>query len=184
MGRISHQSRARGFTLIELMAVVIIVGILAVVGLVSYRRFINSSRTSEAVYMVGSIRSAEESYRAETLQYKDVSPSITTYYPRTTPDNHKSSWDTNRTDDEAKKWKELGVRPDGPVVYGYAVKAGGAGGTPPSLSGVLKAAPAWPSTPEPWYVVLACGDIDAKGEKSYVVGSSFTGEIYVENEGE
>jgi prepilin-type N-terminal cleavage/methylation domain-containing protein len=183
MSKIGYRARERAFTLIELMAVVIIVGILAVVGMVSYRRFITSARTSEAVYMVGSIRTAEESYRAETLTYLDVSPTIETYYPATTPGKFKSAWLKNPCDGLCARWRELGVTSDGPVVYGYAVKSGVAGGVPPALS-MLNSAPVWQPTVEPWYVILACGDVDGKGAKSYVVGSSFTGEVYVENEGE
>ena len=181
MGKSGYRRRARGFTLIELMAVVMIVGILAVVGLVSYRKFIASSRTSEAVYMVGSIRAAEESYRAETLTYLDVSSTINNFYPSTAPGKFKSAWD-NPGHSDVVNWRQLGARSDGPVVYGYAVKAGVAGGTPPVLS--INNPPTWPATTEPWYLIQAAGDIDGDGTRSYVVGSSFTGEIYIENEGE
>src|SRR5215470_6535239 len=79
------RNQERGFTLIELMTVVVIVGVLATLGLVAYRKFITSSKTSEAIYMVGSIRAAEESYRAETLRYLDVSSGFSKLYPATTP---------------------------------------------------------------------------------------------------
>ena len=81
----SHRSSQRGFTLIELLTVVAIVGILSTLGLVAYRKFITSSKTSEAIYMVGAIRAAEESYRAETLRYLDVSAGFSKLYPNTTP---------------------------------------------------------------------------------------------------
>jgi prepilin-type N-terminal cleavage/methylation domain-containing protein len=186
MGSNGQKRAARGFTLIELMAVVIIVGILAVVGLVGYRRFITSARTSEAIYMVGSIRSAQESYRAETLQYLSVSTSIATYYPNTNPvrqhgDLPKSAWDNPGHSDYAN-WRQLGARSDGPVVYGYATVAGAAGTAPPALS--IKEQPGFGTPAEPWYVIQAGADLDGNGIWSYVVGSSFTSEIYVENEGE
>jgi type IV pilus assembly protein PilA len=181
MGTNGHKRAARGFTLIELMAVVIIVGILAVVGLVGYRRFITSARTSEAIYMVGSIRSAQESYRAETLQYLPVSTSIATWYPNTNPVKSKSAW-LNPSHADFANWRQLGVTSDGPVAYGYATVAGAAGTAPPALN--LKEQPGFGTPAEPWYVIQAAADLDANGTWSYVVGSSFTGEIYVENEGE
>jgi prepilin-type N-terminal cleavage/methylation domain-containing protein len=174
-------SKERGFTLIELMTVVVIVGVLAMIGLVAYRKFILSSKTSEAIYMVGSIRSAQEGYRAETLGYLDVSAAFAHYYPTDAPDNHKTAWGGAGYDKD--NWMQLGARPDGPVYYGYKCAAGGAGATPPTLTG-LATPPTWAATTGPWYVILAKGDVDANGTPSYVAGSSFTGEIYVENEGE
>jgi type II secretory pathway pseudopilin PulG len=162
------------------MTVVVIVGVLAMIGLVAYRKFILSSKTSEAIYMVGAIRSAEEGYRAETLAYLPVS--FTTYYPSTTQGAFKTQWGDTSTA-VGKSWATLGARPDGPVYYGYLADAGGAGVVPPTLTG-LKTSPTWPTTTGPWYVVFARGDVDGNGEYSYVAGSSFSGEIYVENEGE
>jgi type IV pilus assembly protein PilA len=171
----------RGFTLVELMAVVAIVGVLATLGIVAYRRYISSSKATEAIYMVGAIRSAEESYRAETLGYLDVSSSISSYYPMATPTNRKYAWDAPSADGYAK-WRQLGARADGPVYFGYAVKAGSAGGTPPTLSIVNP--PTWPATTEPWYVIQAAGDVNANGVFCYVTTSSFTSEVHIENEGE
>jgi prepilin-type N-terminal cleavage/methylation domain-containing protein len=183
--RRSDQQGERGFSLIELMAVVAIVGVLAVIGVVSYRKFILSSKTSEAVYMVGSIRSAEESYRAEALTYLDVSATFPTYYPAAAPGKFKTAWpDPNpAATGDAKAWGQLGVRSDSPVMYGYSVSAKAAGTAPPTLP--TAQAFTWPNpTIEPWYVILAMGDLNADGVPSYVVGSSFTGEVYVENDGE
>jgi prepilin-type N-terminal cleavage/methylation domain-containing protein len=181
----------RGFTLIELLTVVAIVGVLATLGLVSYRKFITSSKTSEAIYMVGSIRAAEESYRAETLQYLNVTASFAAYYPSTTQGAYKSAWDVggsstgpgspNTTD--ATAWKQLGVRSDGPVYYGYKVEAGTAGATILPLTG-LASPPTWAAPTDLWYVIQARGDVNGNGIYSYVAASSYTSEIYIENEGE
>jgi hypothetical protein len=75
------------------------------------------------------------------------------------------------------------VRSDGPVYYGYRVAAGTAGQAIPALTGLANP-PAFPAPSEPWYLIQARGDVDGNGIYSYVAGSSFTGEIYVENEGE
>src|SRR6188768_4466360 len=102
--RISTRRRAeqRAFTLLELMTVVTIVGILATLGLVAYRRFITSSKSSEAIYMVGAIRASEESYRAETLTYLDVSVGFSNYYPTATVGTKKTGWDATAHPDYAR----------------------------------------------------------------------------------
>jgi type IV pilus assembly protein PilA len=173
----------RGFTLIELLTVVAIVGILSTLGLVAYRRFITSSKTGEAIYMVGSIRAAEENYRAETLTYLETSPGFARTYPMLTPGKVKYAWDVaSGGHADRDLWRQLGARSDGPVMYGYKVQAGLQGVKPAKLD--TASSPTWPDTTEPWYVIEAKGDVDGNGTFSYVVGSSFTGELYIENEGE
>jgi prepilin-type N-terminal cleavage/methylation domain-containing protein len=176
-----HRAEQRAFTLLELLTVVTIVGVLATLGLVSYRRFITSSKSSEAIYMVGSIRAAQESYRAETLSYLDVSAGFNEYFPTSSVGAKKTGWDAAAHKDYTR-WRQLGARPDGAVYYGYLVGAGVAGAAPPALH--LANKPTWATTTEPWYVIEAKGDVDGNGIFSWVAGSSFTGEIYLENQGQ
>ena len=61
--------RRRGFTLVELMIVVVIVGVLAVVAMSAYRRHINAARKAEVYSMFGEIRAKEEAYRTEFSSY-------------------------------------------------------------------------------------------------------------------
>jgi prepilin-type N-terminal cleavage/methylation domain-containing protein len=176
-----RRSQQRAFTLLELLTVVAIVGVLATLGLVSYRRFITSSKSSEAIYMVGAVRAAQESYRAETLSYLNVSEGFNNYYPTGDVGNKKTAWDASTNPDHVR-WRQLGARPDSAVYYGYLVGAGVAGAAPPALH--LANKPTWPTTTEPWYVIEAKGDVDGNGTYSWVAGSSFTGEIYLENQGQ
>src|SRR5258708_2631367 len=74
----------RGFTLVELMIVVAIVGVLAALALVGYQRYSRSAGAGEARAMLLSIRGAEDSYKSEMLVYKGCGAvdSAASYYPR------------------------------------------------------------------------------------------------------
>jgi type IV pilus assembly protein PilA len=62
---------AKGFTLIELMIVVAIIGILAAIAIPNFVKFQCRSKTSEAKGNLKALYVAEESYRAENDTYVD-----------------------------------------------------------------------------------------------------------------
>lgn len=66
-------SRSHGFTLIELMIVVAIIGILASIAIPSYQRMTCRAKQSEAKSALKAILVAEESYRGEFDTYLDGS---------------------------------------------------------------------------------------------------------------
>jgi type IV pilus assembly protein PilA len=59
----------KGFTLIELMIVVAIIGILAAIAIPNFLRFQLKSKSSEGKVNIAAIRTAQESYMAEFGQY-------------------------------------------------------------------------------------------------------------------
>ncbi|MCG8532082.1 MAG: prepilin-type N-terminal cleavage/methylation domain-containing protein, partial [Desulfovibrionales bacterium] len=59
----------KGFTLIELMIVVAIIGILAAIAIPNFLNYQCKARQSEAKTALGAIRTAEEAYYAETETY-------------------------------------------------------------------------------------------------------------------
>ena len=68
----AHRAR-NGFTLVELMIVVIIVGVLAAVAIPMYQLAAEKAKASEAVAALGSIRTALRSYYAEHSTYVNAS---------------------------------------------------------------------------------------------------------------
>ena len=66
----------KGFTLIELMIVVAIIGILAAIAIPNFISYQKRARTTEAKRELGSIRTLEESYRAEYDAYTTSLPDV------------------------------------------------------------------------------------------------------------
>ncbi len=175
------QSRAKrlGFTLVELMIVVAMIGVLAALAIVGYDRYLRSAGSAEVKAVMQGIRIAEEAYKAETFQYKSSSASLTDFYPRS-PSDKKSAWD-NPGHSRYNDWKELNVVTDGPVKFGYAVVAGVA---PDSAVPNVAYCGNWASVHSgiqgPWFVVSAAGDQNNNGVQSRFAASSLTGQICVD----
>jgi prepilin-type N-terminal cleavage/methylation domain-containing protein len=158
-----------GFSLIELMIVVVIIGILAAISVVGYRKYIARARMSEASAMLAEFSAKEQLFFLENGQYmqvhKDGRP---VEYPSTTeegadfwPSDPNAYFDSGRTAvpiyDSAGNlpvsWRVLGVRPRWRQLYcTYLVNAGGPGNAPPGTMGPTL----WAATPNvPWFYTLA-----------------------------
>ncbi len=173
-------AKLRGFTLVELLVTVAMVGIMAALATVGYRRWLSSARTTEARELLQAIAAAQKLYFDETRGYLNCSSNWTDHYPGK-PGAFKRDFN-NKGHSKYKCWKLLGVRVDSPVGMAYTVRAGTASQTPPpsSVSGIK-----WPAITAPWWVAQASGDHDANGQFSFFMTSSFNaGEIFSANETE
>jgi type IV pilus assembly protein PilA len=193
--RTTRRRFVRGFTLIELLIVVAMIGVLAALAIAGYRKYIYSAGSSEATAMLGSIRAAQEAYKAEALSYLPVSGTdggdLSNLYPRAAAalDDRKVGWGGG-SDAVADNWRILNASPDGAVRFSYACVAGLPGSTPPGASGFGEPDPSWANAygggdaPEPWFVAIAVGDRDDDGQYAVLATSSFSSEVLVHDDTE
>jgi type IV pilus assembly protein PilA len=179
----------RGFTLIEMMIVVVIVGILATLAVVGYRKLITASHVSEATNNVQGIRVAQEGYHSETQTYAPISQSLTSWYPSSTPvGNTLTAWGGACAGCNAGyDWSMLPLHIDGPVLFGYATVGGAASTTPaPSQVTVNGQVVAFPSpSPTDWFIVAATCDLDNAGTpNTSVYTTSWSNQVFVDAEGQ
>ena len=117
----SLHTRKGGFTLIELMIVVAIIGILAAIAIPNFLRFQLRARSSEGKTNLAAIRTAEEGYNAEFGTYVQANPN-----PAAVPGSAKVVWAPGGA--VIQGFDSLGWSPEGEVYFQYEV--GGTAATP------------------------------------------------------
>jgi prepilin-type N-terminal cleavage/methylation domain-containing protein len=150
---------AQGFTLLELMIVVIILGVLAAIAVPNFQRQYHESKASEAHALLRDIAAKQEAFKAEFGQYLNVSGSFGfgNRRPANTPIEGFGfvGWDGG-SDAIGLGWRQLGFRPQSAVRYSYVVVAGLPGVDPASVgvpAGLV-------SSTDHWWAAGAFGNVD------------------------
>jgi prepilin-type N-terminal cleavage/methylation domain-containing protein len=185
--------RARGFTLIEAMIVVVVIGILALLAVVAYQHWVRTSYVTEAQDVVTNIRTAEEAFISENGTYLDVSGAVGAghTYPLANPGQSKTAWGGPCGGCIAPgtgNWNGLNVSPGAPVIFGYAVVADQAKSPATRLGTVTVNGKALDMTAlskgAPWYFIEADANISGDGTNfTHVYGMSATNTLYIDGEG-
>lgn len=169
----------------ELMAVVVIMGILATIGIAAIRGHLARAHRTEVHAVMKAIAAAQETYRSEHMHYHQTSlGSLNNIYPMGDPGTDRFAfygWPSPL----GTSWEQLGPEVTIPVTFGYAVVSG----LPTSVvsdfpNTKLNTQPAWVATRSPWYVVQAIGDEDGDDVDAVAVMTSFSPSVTWENEGE
>jgi prepilin-type N-terminal cleavage/methylation domain-containing protein len=180
--RFKARRAARGFTLVEMMVTVVIVGILATLAVAGTRKYIATSKTSEAIDMIRHIRDSQEGYKQDMFGYLDVSKNFNpeSYYPNN-PSPGRSKMLFAGAGTGQGDWQTLNVATDGPVTFVYATTAGANSAPTPLGSDVTVTN--WPPTVNaPWYVVKARADFTGTGVFTVFAAASFSNDLYSAND--
>jgi prepilin-type N-terminal cleavage/methylation domain-containing protein len=177
----------RGFTLVEAMIVVVVIGVLTVLAIAAYRRWVQTSYLAEAEDMVSHIRSAQEAFRAENGGYLNVSKGlgVGNDYPQLTPGQTKTAWGGTCAgcNNSTAGWNALNVSSTAPLAFGYSSVADNVNAPTLKLTANGKAIDLTNLT-VPWYAVEADGDTNGDGVFCSVFGFSATNQLVISNEGE
>jgi prepilin-type N-terminal cleavage/methylation domain-containing protein len=150
-----------GFTLVELMIVVIILGVLAAIAVPAFLRPYHYSKTAEVQALLRDIAAKEEAYKSEFGEYLNVSGTMDfgNRRPAGAPRNDFGYVDWIPGSDPIDlAWKMLGFAPQSAVRFGYVVIAGLPGTTPSGSDYSMGLA----NTNDHWWAAVAYGNVDAQ----------------------
>ena len=178
--------RQGGFTLMELMIVVAIVGILATLAVFMFTRHVAKAKSSEVPAMFAELKLRQQQFHLENEAYLSTGASDTDFFPTATPPGSSAQSFDITTDAE---WQQLRINPDKTQLYCVYVARAGAGDDATNVGSTASAAPfnlsgslAVPAIN--WFYLLASCDFDGDGDTSTYFTLSDTEGTIVANSGE
>ena len=141
----------KGFTLVELMIVVAIIGILAAIAIPNFLNFRLKAKTSEAKSNLGAIRSTEVAYFAEWSFWVANQDFVPVTFAARAGNGSKVSWNAG------SRFSILGFAPEGKVFFSYNAEGS--------------------DYPTSGFTAQSMGDLDADNGRSFFIISNTGTEI-------
>jgi len=107
----------KGFTLLELIVVIIILGILATLGFSQYMKMVEKGRSAEARMILGQIRTAQETYKLEQGSYATAIGSLPVDAPTACTTTHYFNYSADGTSGTATRCSSGGKTPNATTTY-------------------------------------------------------------------
>ncbi len=130
--KINRKLKGKGFTLVELMIVVAIIGILAAVAIPAFLKYIKRSKTSEAITNLRKMVDGESTYFQQehiTRAGSILASQFVSAGPTPTQPGAGQKVDAVAAFSTDAAWTALRFGPDSPVYYSYQTTASGTGST-------------------------------------------------------
>ena len=174
------RSRTQGFTLLELMIAVAIVGILATVAMFAYTKYVRKARSSEVPAMFAEFRVKQEQYHAENGTYLSTGADDTDYHPASPagPENPTTVLPF------PTEWDDLRINTDKQLVYCAYVAIAGDGGDATNIGAKATAFGMSAAPAANWFYLIAECDLDSDSTNNsfYFARSDLDG-IAMEDDG-
>ena len=191
--------RTGGFTLMELMIVVAIVGILASLAVFMFTRHVAKAKASEVPAMFAELKLRQQQFHLENEEYLSTGADDTAAFPSVSPPGSSpQSYDLGTsavpplpqgTKYPDPSWRTLRVSPDKTQLYCVYVAIAGPGGDdtnvgPKATGGPFNLGGALAIPAVNWFYLMAQCDFDGDGDTSTYFTLSDTEGTIVSNPGE
>ena len=107
----------KGFTLLELIVVIIIIGILGSIGFTQYARVVEKGRIAEAKVLLGQVRGSQKAYELEMGVYAAVISDLAVGVPTVCTVTHYFQYSTSATGGTATRCSASGKTPNVSATY-------------------------------------------------------------------